>query len=333
MAPGGALRGNQPAISRRRQWFCAAAGKSWAAGVKNGPGKPISISVSVSCGGLPGRHHPMTGPSAHPAEPPVPPTQAGLAPGARAGVPVSIWPAVPTPARCPAGGDPVPCTQRLGVQAGLRVVTAFSRPGVLVVIPGPGTGTLAVAAAAAGRRVLALAASPGQRRALAQRLGRDLPRACRPLARLRPGGPAGLLQAASPYAGQAGLAVITACATPGCPPPDPGSGTPATAGAAAQPGPGELYVACQRVLAPGGVLVVITNAARQPGHPGELIAAARAAGFTYTQHIIAVHASIRASRLTPGPTSPPSTGPQPGAARHLPAHTDLLVFTEGGPRP
>jgi hypothetical protein len=276
----------------------------------------------------------MTDPFAHPAQPPAPPAaQPGPAPGAHAGVPVSIWPAVPPPAHCPAGTDPVPCPQRLGVQAGLRVITAFSRPGGLVVIPGPGTGTLAVTAAAAGRHVLALAAGPSQRHALAHRLGRDLPRACRPLARLQPGGPASLLRAASPYAGQAGLVVITACATPRCPSPEPASGTPATAGDAAQTGPGELYAACQRVLAPDGVLVVITNAARQPGHPGELIAAARAAGFTYTQHIIAVHASIRASRLAAGLTSPPSTGAQPGTARHLPAHTDLLVFSEGGPRP
>ena len=149
-----------------------------------------------------------------------------------------------------------------------------------------------------------------------------------------PAAPPGCCGPASPYAGQAGLVITTTCATPGCPPPDPASGTPATAGEATRPGPGELYAACERVLAPGGVLVVITNAARQPGHPGELIAAARAAGFTYTQHIIAVHASIRASRLLTA--EPGQPGPLLGPARHLPIHTDLLVFTvftEGGPRP
>ena len=64
-----------------------------------------------------------------------------------------------------------------------------------------------------------------------------------------------------------------------------------------------LYAACQRVLRPGGVLVVIT--ACTPGRPGwadpgEAIACARAAGLIYAQHIIALHAPIRGSRLTPG---------------------------------
>lgn len=205
------------------------------------------------------------------------------------------------------------------------MITAFSRPGDLVVIPEPGTGTLAVTAATAGRRALALAATPSQRHALAHRLDHDLSRACRRLARLRPGGPASLLQAASPETGQAALVITAACATPGCPP--PASGSPPPVGGAVQSGPGELYAACQRVLAPGGVLVVITNAARAPGHPGELIASARAAGLVYIQHIIAVHAFIRASHLiTPVDAQP---GMQPGPARNLPIHTDLLVLTHG----
>lgn len=87
-----------------------------------------------------------------------------------------IWPAVPVPGRCPAGSDPAPCPQRLGVQAVLRVITAFSRPGDRVVIPEPGTGTLAVTVAAAGCRALA---QPAARAGLAAAAHPDGQRGCR----------------------------------------------------------------------------------------------------------------------------------------------------------
>lgn len=271
----------------------------------------------------------MTEPSALPAQPASPPGAVRGIPaaGLRAGVPVSIWPGIPAPAPCPASARPVPCPQRLGVQAGHAVITAFSRPADLVVISEPGTGALAVAAAAVGRRVLALAATTGRSRELAARLDRDLDGAHRPLARLIPGGPQHLLQAGSAGAGQAALVIATACATPGCFPPTPDGGETGAAGPGADPG--LLYAACQRVLAPGGLLVIITSAARQPAHPGGLIAHARAAGLVYTQHIIAVHARIHASHLltaVPGPVP----GPEGDSARHLPIHTDLLVFAQEG---
>jgi hypothetical protein len=274
----------------------------------------------------------MTDPSAFPAQPASPSdaVSAILTRGGRAGVPVSVWPGVPAPARCPASAQPVPCPQRLSVQAGVHVITAFSRPGDLVVIPEPGTGTLLVAAAAAGRRTLGLVPATGHRHDLATRLDHDLGPACRALARLSPGGPRHLLHAASLDTGQATLAITVACATPGCPPPGGAAGaSPDRAAPGADPG--LLYAACQRVLAPGGLLVIITNAACQPGHPGGLIAHARAAGLVYTQHIIAVHARIRGSHLITALAGPP--GPAAGPARHVPIHTDLLVFTEGGSRP
>ncbi len=277
----------------------------------------------------------MTEPSALPAQPASPPGAVRGIPaaaGPRAGVPVSIWPGIPAPVPCPASVWPVPCPQRLGVHAGQAVITAFSRPADLVVIPEPGTGALAVAAAAAGRRVLALPATTGRSRDLAAWLDRDLEGAHRPLARLIPGGPQRLLRAGSAEAGQAALVITTACATPGCPPPAPDGGETGAAGPGADPG--LLYAACQRALAPGGLLVIITSAARQPAHPGGLIAHARAAGLVYTQHIIAVHARIHASHLLAAVPSP-APGQEAGPARHLPIHTDLLVFTQEGraPRP
>jgi len=271
------------------------------------------------------------------ADPPVLPAPSGAAPplafsaGARAGVPLSIWPGVPAPGRCPASPGQAPCPRRLPAPATAMVITAFSRPGDLVVIPGPGTGALLAAAAGAGRRALGLPASLRHSRDLAALLDRDLDPAVRPLARLRPGGPATLLDGSCRDAGQAALAITTACATPGCLPPGP-----AARDNGADPGadPDVLYAACQRVLRPGGLLTVITAAAREPGWPGEVIAHARAAGLIYTQHIIALHAPIRGSRLhAPAPAAPaPPPHPAAVAGLHLPAHSDLLVFaTPGGP--
>jgi hypothetical protein len=92
------------------------------------------------------------------------------------------------------------------------------------------------------------------------------------------------------------------------------------------------------VLRPGGVLAVITASTPRPAglrdDPGEVIAAARAAGLIYAQHIVAVHAAITGGQLAPGP---------PGAARpdeadgppavHARVHSDLLVFTKPGKEP
>jgi len=132
---------------------------------------------------------------------------------------------------------------------------------------------------------------------------------------LTPGGAARLLVPGDPDAGTAAL-VIT-----GCPGPEPDGG-------------GLLYAASERVLRPGGVLAVITPGPGGDGPPGDLaghaVAAARAAGLTYAQHIVLVHAAIHGDRLDPaGPA--PATGSPPGGTR---VHTDLLVFTKpGGARP
>ena len=172
---------------------------------------------------------------------------------------------VPAPpaASCPAGtGDQQPGTaarpgdrragQRLAARArpgagsgpeAAHVITAFSRPGELVVIPAAGTGALLTAAAAAGRRVLGLFSGPAACHAASSRLDRDLGPAARPLAQARAGGPALLLEAGCPEAGQAALAVT-------------GRGGP---------GAGVLYAACERVLRPGGVLAVITASTPRPG--------------------------------------------------------------------
>ena len=134
------------------------------------------------------------------------------------GVPVSIWPHVPVPGSDP-GAGPGPgcalcgwCVGRARGPDAAQIITAFSQPGELVVIPDARDGVLVAAAAAAGRRVLGLAPGPRSSRwALAGLAGLD-PR-LRPLAEVRPGGPALLLEGGNPEAGQAALA-ITGAASP-----------------------------------------------------------------------------------------------------------------------
>jgi hypothetical protein len=128
---------------------------------------------------------------------------------------------------------------------------------------------------------------------------------------LAPGGPARLLAAGGPGAGTAALVIV------GCPGPEPDGG-------------GLLYAACERVLRPGGVLAVITPGPGGDGPPGDLdgqvVAAARAAGLGYAQHVVLVHAAVDGDRLDPaGPAS--GTASPPGGTR---VHSDLLVFTKPG---
>jgi hypothetical protein len=215
------------------------------------------------------------------------------------GVPLSVWPAP----------GPVPGS---GPEAA-HVITAFSRPGELVVIPAAGTGALLTTAAAAGRRVLGLFSGPAACHAASSRLDQDLDPAARPLAQVRAGDPGLLLEAGCPEAGQAALAIT-------------GRGGPGT---------GVLYTACERVLRPGGVLAVITASPPRPAglrdDPGEVIAAARAAGLLYAQHIVALHAAITGGQLTPGLPGPArrdeTAGPPVVCTR---IHSDLLVFTKPG---
>src|ERR1019366_7352505 len=203
-----------------------------------------------------------------------------------------------------------------------QIIPASSRPGELVVIPGARDGALLAAAAAAGRRVLGLAPGPRSRQRVLADLGGPEPTR-RPLAAARPGGPALLLEAGNPAAGQAALA-ITGSGEP--PPPCPGE--PAA-------DPGVLYGASQRWPRPGGVRPLTPASAPRPGglrdDPGEVIAAARAAGLVYAQHIAALPPAITGGQPTPGPPGAPRPDEVAGpAAVHACVHSDLLVFTKPG---
>jgi hypothetical protein len=225
-------------------------------------------------------------------------------------VPVSIWPDLPAPA---AGRSPARCPGPVTAAAAGKAIAAFSRPGDLVAAP-DGSPAVIEAAAAAGRRVLALIPDGGRRAAA------GLPARPDPAVRLRPGGPDRLLAPEDPDAGQAALA-ITGCHGPSCcSPPQPGGAD----------GPGLVYAACQRVLAPGGILAVITASRAPDGQladlAGHAVAAARAAGLVYAQHIVLVHAAIDGDRLAPDPAATAPVSRPDGTC----IHSDLLLFTKPG---
>ncbi len=222
--------------------------------------------------------------------------------GTGPGVPLSIWPGLPAHDI----RDGQSCGGPVTAAAARRVIDAFSLPGDLVANVGGSLG-VAEAAAAAGRRVLALTPGPAPAR---QRSG--------VLAALPPPG--------DPSAGTARLAVAGWCG-PGCCGSQPGS-------ADGKQDLGPVFAACERVLRPGGVLAVITGPAAPggttAGTAGSLVAAARAAGLVYAQHIVLVRAAIDGDRLAPA-----VPGPATAAPGGSPAHDDLLVFTKpgGGARP
>jgi hypothetical protein len=65
-----------------------------------------------------------------------------------------------------------------------------------------------------------------------------------------------------------------------------------------------------------------------------VISRARAAGLVYAQHIVALHAPVTGSRITPAPGDVAGPGEVAGpAAVHARVHSDFLVFTQPGGTP
>jgi hypothetical protein len=97
-----------------------------------------------------------------------------------------------------------------------------------------------------------------------------------------------------------------------------------------------VYTACHAVLRPGGLLVTVTKNMRRHGRLVDLAAITRRlaidAGFSYLQHVVALHTAIRDSRLVPRPSfwqlSQVRRARAAGHPIHLVAHEDALVFTK-----
>jgi len=96
----------------------------------------------------------------------------------------------------------------------------------------------------------------------------------------------------------------------------------------------EVYAACAAALKPGGFLVVVTKNLRAGGALHDLAGATaelcQATGLRYWQHVIALHAAIRASELLARPSFWQLSTMRKALARgeriHLVCHEDVLVF-------
>jgi modification methylase len=98
----------------------------------------------------------------------------------------------------------------------------------------------------------------------------------------------------------------------------------------------DVYAACHAVLRPGGLLVTVTKNTRRAGRlfdlAGTTVELARAAGFTYLQHVIALLAAVRDGELLPRPSFWQLTQTRRARARgepaHLVVHEDVSVFAK-----
>jgi hypothetical protein len=84
-------------------------------------------------------------------------------------------------------------------------------------------------------------------------------------------------------------------------------------------------------LRPGGYLLAALTVADWGGnHASTVITAARAAGLLYHQHLLAVREPLPEHEPRAEPDTAATTPPRLVDGRHLPTHTNLLVFAAPG---
>jgi hypothetical protein len=92
-----------------------------------------------------------------------------------------------------------------------------------------------------------------------------------------------------------------------------------------------VYGGLRRRLRTGGVLTVILGASDgTPADAAGLVDVAAAAGLSYLQHIVAVHATATGDHLTPPHGA---AAPTPRVAAHIKVHRDLYIFVRNGLAP
>jgi hypothetical protein len=89
-----------------------------------------------------------------------------------------------------------------------------------------------------------------------------------------------------------------------------------------------VYGGLRRRLRPGGILAVVLGDSNPPADAAGLVDVATAAGLSYLQHIVAVHAVATGDQLTPPDHA--TAAPAPGGAAHLKVHRDLMIFSRPG---
>ncbi|MGH8995732.1 MAG: TRM11 family SAM-dependent methyltransferase [Acidimicrobiales bacterium] len=279
---------------------------------------------------------------------------------ARPEVPLALWPVAQRTAQYQrAGRYLAACTAHPGKmlpELARRIVCEYSAPGHLVLDPMCGIGTTLVEAALTGRRAVGVELEPRWAALCRENLDHMLDPARRRLAEVRRGdarrlgdlvpdvcGSVDLVVTSPPYGCDAGvidrkawLAGRRMCDDDTLNYSRDKANLGHARGPAYERAMAEVYAACHDVLRPGGHLVVVTKNTRRKGRTLDLasitVALATAAGFTYRQHVVALHAAIRGSDLVARPSYWRVTqvrhARERGEPAHLVAHEDVTVYVK-----
>lgn len=276
-------------------------------------------------------------------------------------VPVALWPVAQATAARQRAGRYLPASTahpgKMLPALAARIVAEYSRPGDVVVDPMCGTGTTLVEAAALGRRAVgleletkwadlaranlafALDADAGR---LAQVRTGDATALPEPLADLA--GRVDLICTSPPYGCDAGIIDKPGWLAGGrlCPPESRDYSTdPANLGHARGEGyaasMAAVYAGCWALLRSGGILAAVTKNTRRNGRlldlAGLTVTLAQQAGFTYLQHVVALHAAVRDGALVGRPSywqlAAVRSARAKGLPVHLIAHEDVIVMRKG----
>ncbi len=277
---------------------------------------------------------------------------------APASVPLAIWPVAQVSAqyqrvaRYHPGSTKHP--GKMLPELARRIVAEYSRPGGLVVDPMAGIGTTVVEAAALGRRSVGIELEARWLDLAATNVEEVLAPTERSLVELRLGdatrlgeigddltGRVDLVCTSPPYACEAGvidkpawIAGASLCPSDSLNYSTEHANLGHARGNAYEAGVARVYEGCFDLLRPGGVLAVVTKNTRRRGRMLDLggltVSLAREAGFTYLQHVVALHVAIRDGELVGRPSfwqlSSTRKARAKGDPAHLVAHEDLLVF-------
>ena len=273
-------------------------------------------------------------------------------------VPLALWPVAQTTAQWQRAGRYLSdCTAHPGKmlpELARRIVTEYSTPGQFVLDPLAGIGTTVVEAALLDRRAAGVELEDRWTSLAKENLDHMLPGSRRRLAEVRSGdarrlpeilgdltGTVDLIVTSPPYACDAGVIDKPAWLAGGrlCPADTLNYSTDRAnlghaRGTAYEMAMAEVYAACHAVLRPGGRLVVVTKNTRRKGRTLDLagltVTLATAAGFSYLQHVIALHAAIRDGDLVARPSYWQTTqirhARDRGEPAHLVAHEDVTSF-------
>ncbi len=273
-------------------------------------------------------------------------------------VPLALWPVAQTSAQYQRAGRYHPDSARhpgkMLPALAARIVCEYSAPGGLVCDPMSGIGTTIVEAGLLGRRAIGVELEPAWVDLARANLDRLLEADRRRLTEVRQGdarrlpeilgenaGRVDLIVTSPPYACDAGVIDRKAwvaggrlCTTETLNYSADRANLGHARGPAYEAAMAGVYAACHAALRPGGLLVTVTKNMRRAGRCVDLAALtvglARSAGFSYLQHVVALHAAIRDSRLVARPSFWQLTQTRKARARgepaHLSVHEDVLVF-------